>query len=96
MNGCKPLISRVPANSHHMMSTFINIVLLNFKIYTFEASIKARESLREPVKKKKKKCGKFHIGSDPPPYDRKCGKFSKKKTKKSLKNLTKPKIRQFP
>ena len=30
------------------------------------------------------------------PYDRKCGKFSKKKTKKSFKNLTKPKIRQFP
>ena len=47
---------------------------------------------------KKKKCGKLHIGSDPPPpFDRNCGKFSKnKKNKKSLKNLTKPKIRQFP
>ena len=67
MNGCKPLISRVPANSHHMMSTFINIVLLNFKIYTFEASIKARESLREPVKKKKKIWENSPLGWPPPP-----------------------------
>ena len=48
--------------------------------------------LREPVKKKKKKCGKFHIWSDPPPYDRNCGKFSKKKKlKKVLKTLKSPK-----
>ena len=43
--------------------------------------------VREPIKKKKKKWGKFHIGSDPP-YDRKCGKFSKKK--KKLKKFKKP------
>ena len=40
---------------------------------------------------KKKKCGKIPIGADPPPpYDRKCGKFSKKiliKTKNGLKCL---------
>ena len=42
------------------------------------------------TRQKKKKCGKFHIGSGPPPFDKNCGKFSKKKKKNSLKTLKSP------
>ena len=45
-------------------------------------------TLREPVKKKKKNVENSTLGltPPPPPYDRKCGKFSKKKkTKKKFK-----------
>ena len=51
--------------------------------------------LREPLKKKNVENSTLGL-APPPPMTEIVENFQKKKTKKSFKNLTMPKIRQFP
>ena len=52
--------------------------LVELKCYFKQHILKGNKSIREPVKKKK--CGKFHIGSDPPsPMTENVENFQKKK-----------------